>query len=106
MIVTNARLLVCRFEPSRVDLKHGLLREDDTEIIEVPMIRFRKSLATEFPQGAFYTLEGANRARERTVLVVNANHLLDTLKDWRMERMPDRQYAIERLMWDRRHYSK
>ena len=106
MIVTNAKIAVCRFDPSSVDLEQGLLREGDAEIFEVPMIRFRKSLATEFPEGTFFHLEAANRARERTVLVVNATHLVDILKEWRVERMPDRQYAIERLLWARQHENR
>jgi hypothetical protein len=97
MIITNAKIAVCRFNPSRVKLDHGMLEPDDAEIFEVPMIRFRKSLATDFPEGVFYTLDGANKARERTVLVVNAEHLTDILQKWQMGTMPDRPYAIERL---------
>jgi hypothetical protein len=32
----------------------------------------------------FYHLEAANKARERTVLVVNADHLTAGLSDWRV----------------------
>jgi hypothetical protein len=97
VIVTNAKLAVCRFDPSSVSLEKGMLEENNAEIFEVPMIRFRKSLETAFPEGGFYTLEAANKARERTVLVVNANHITEILRDWQMGRMPDRNYAIERL---------
>lgn len=102
IIVTNAKIAVCRFDPSRVDLQEGMLYAGDAEIFEVPMIRFRKSLATPFPDGVFYHLEAANKARERTVLVVNAEHLTDILTTWNMGRMPDRNYAIERLLQDAR----
>ena len=98
MIVTNAKIAICRFDPSRIDLRDGTLGSGDAEILEVPFIRFRKSLATEFPDGAFYTLEGASRARERTVFVVNASCLTDVLGKWDMKRMSDRMYAIERLV--------
>jgi hypothetical protein len=103
VIVTNAKIVVCRFNPSHVSLEHGTLESDDAEIFEVPFIRFRKSLAIEFPEdGVFYHLEAANRARERSVLVVNASHISDILKDWKVERMPNRNYAIEELLNRRR----
>ncbi len=102
VIVTNAKIVVCRFDPSRVTLEKGMLEENDADIFEVPMIRFRKSLATEFPEGLFYGLDAANKKRERTVLVVNAGHLTDILKDWQMDRMPQRMFAIEKLLWDAR----
>src|SRR5687768_17577803 len=44
MIVTNAKLAVCRFDPKNVSLEQGVLDPDKAEIFEVPMIRFRKSL--------------------------------------------------------------
>lgn len=102
MIVTNAKIVVCRFDPSLVNLEHGTLESNDADIFEVPFIRFRKSLATAFPEGPiFYHLEAANRARERTVLVANAAHLADVLKDWKMDRMPNSMFAIERLLRER-----
>jgi len=84
VIITNAKLAVCRFDPNSVDLATGILNENNAEIFEVPMIRFRKSLETKFPQGMFSTLEATNRARERSVLVVNANHVTEILKDWQV----------------------
>jgi hypothetical protein len=96
MIVTNAKIAVCRFAPERVDLTQGVLHEAD--IFEVPMIRFRKSLVTDFPEGVFYGLDHANKARERTILIVNAEHLTEVLKDWQMGQMPDRMFKIERLV--------
>jgi hypothetical protein len=102
--VTNAKIIICRFDPERVGLDHGTLNAEDGEILEVPFIRFRKSLATGFPEGVFYTLDGANRARERTILVVNATHLIDVLKEWKMDRLqPDGMYAIERLLMNARN---
>lgn len=97
VIVTNAKIAVCRFDPSRVGLEDGVLAEADADIFEVPFIRFRKSLATDFPEGVFYHLEAANKARERTVLVVNADHLTEVLKDWQVGTMPNRGYAIQLL---------
>ena len=59
-------------------------------------------VATKFPERVFFGLEAANKKRERTVLVVNASHLTDILKDWQMDRMPERMFAIEKLLWDAR----
>ena len=94
VLVTNAKVVVCKFDPKSIKLEHGTLESSDAEIFEVSMLRFRKSLVTKFPDGMFYTLEAANRACERTVLIINANHLIDTLKKWDMDRMPDRIFAV------------
>jgi hypothetical protein len=67
------------------------------EITTVPFIRFRKSLATSFPLGGFYYLEAANKARERTVFIINATSLPEFLKNSNMGPLPDRDYAISRL---------
>jgi len=96
-IVTNAEIAVCRFDPANIKITDGTLDAKDVEITTVPFIRFRKSLATNFPQGMFYYLEAANKARERTVFVVNAASLPEFLKDWNMGPLPDRDYAIQRL---------
>lgn len=97
-IVTNAEIAVCRFDPTKIKITDGTLEAGDVEISTVPFIRFRKSLTTEFPQGVFYHLEAANRARERTVFVVNSTSLSEFLKDWKMDALPDRDLAIKRLM--------
>jgi hypothetical protein len=96
-IVTNAEIAVCRFDPAKIKITDGTLEAGDVEITTVPFIRFRKSLATEFPQGVFYHLDAANRARERTVFVVNSTSLSEFLKDWKMDALPDRELAIKRL---------
>lgn len=97
-IVTNAEIAVCRFDPANIKITDGTLGAGDVEITTVPFIRFRKSLATSFPQGAFYYLEAANKARERTVFVVNAASLPEFLKNWDMGPMGyDGRYAFQRL---------
>ena len=97
-IVTNAEIAVCRFDPTKIKITDGTLEAGDVEISTIPFIRFRKSLTTKFPQGVFYHLEAANRARERTVFVVNSTSLSEFLKDWKMDALPDRDLAIKRLM--------
>ncbi|HJQ24660.1 MAG TPA: hypothetical protein VKA60_12150 [Blastocatellia bacterium] len=81
-IVTNAEIAVCHFNPSVVNIQDGTLKESDVELSTVPFIRFRKSLSTAFPEGRFYDLKAANRARARTVFVVNAASLPEFLTNW------------------------
>lgn len=97
-IVTNAEIAVCSYEPSKIEIIDGTLKGEDLEIKTVPFIRFRKSLATTFPKGSFYDLEATNRARERSVFVVNATSLTEFLKDWNMRPLPDGDYATRSLL--------
>ena len=97
-IVTNAEIAVCRYDPSKIEITDGTLKGEDVEIKTVPFIRFRKSLATTFPKGLFYDLDATNRARERSVFVVNAASLTEFLKDWNMRPLPDSDYATRRLL--------
>jgi len=96
-IVTNAEIAVCRFDPANIKITDGTLDVGDVEITTVPFIRFRKSLATSFPQGAFYYLDAANKARERTVFIVNAASLSEFLKNWNMNPLTNRDYAFKQL---------
>lgn len=88
LIVTNAKIVVCKFDPARVSLEDGTLGDADVELREVPFIRFRKSLATKFPTGEIPSLERANLARQRTVFVANAETLPEFLKELRVY-LPD-----------------
>ncbi len=96
-IVTNAEIAVCRFDPANIKINDGTLDTENMEVTKVPFIRFRKSLATNFPPGVFYQLDEANRARERTVFVVNAASLPEFLKNWKMVPLFGGQYAVQRL---------
>ena len=97
-IVTNAEIAVCRFNSSLVNISDGTLDPTNAEITSVPFIRFRKSLATGFPQGVFGSLSRANRARERSVFVVNASSLAEFLTGWNIQPLdPFRGYAIEQF---------
>ena len=75
VIVTTAPLHVCRFDPSVVSLKDGLITKSQFE--EVPFVRFRKAFSTTarqlFPPPI--TL-GIGAENEPTVLVINAAHLI------------------------------
>jgi len=84
VIVTNAEISICRFNPSKVSILDGTLNSSAATLTTVPFIRFRKSLSTAFPEGTFSTLKEANQARELTVFVVNTSSLPLLLKDWKM----------------------
>lgn len=96
VIVTNAEISICSFNPNNVSILDGTIDASATTIMTVPFIRFRKSLATTFPEGTFSNLKEANEARELTVFVVNASALPSLLKDWKMSsRDLSGRYAIQ-----------
>ncbi|HMU31744.1 MAG TPA: hypothetical protein PLY42_15325 [Nitrospira sp.] len=96
VIVTNAEIAICSFDPSKVSILDGTLDASAATITTVPFIRFRKSIATTFPEGTFSNLKEANEARELTVFVVNAGALPSLLTNWRMaSRDLSGRYAIQ-----------
>ena len=83
VIVTNARLSVCKFKLASVSLNEGNISDGDFE--EVPYIRFTKSLTTAMSAGRpIRTIGEANLNRHRTVLVVQAARLIDLMTNWRL----------------------
>jgi hypothetical protein len=81
MIVTNARLTVCRFNLGSVSLDAGEVPGGVFE--EVSYIRFIKSLTTRISEDPrINTIAAANRDRHRTVLVVQSAHLTEFLNAW------------------------
>jgi hypothetical protein len=99
-IVTNAVLKACVFDAAAVPLGDGVIPPDKCRIEEVPYIRFRKSLTTEFPTGdgeVVDDLRVAARLRERTVFVINAGHLSNFLQACRLKGpQPGHTYAVLR----------
>jgi len=93
-IVTNAKLRVCQFKSSDVKIADGKLDLDTVTLTSMPFIRFRKSLATEFPKGKFSALKDAHQARERTVFIISAEGLPEFLKGWKVKGGP-MQFAID-----------
>ena len=82
MLVTNAELQICVFDPIKVNLDRGQLSTGDAKFQPVPFIRFRKALASRydtFEQDGL-DLQAANLRRERTVYVVQASHLSEFLR--------------------------
>lgn len=95
-IVTNVTLKACVFDVASVALTDGIIQPDACRIEEVPYLRFRKSLSTEFPSFTPVSdLKTANQMKERTVFIINANHLTDFLKQCRLEGpLPGHFYAV------------
>lgn len=78
VIVTNAQMYACFYDPKKVDLRTGELPDGDFEPIH--FIRFRKGLATGIPVPAeTASLEKANRAKERTILIVEGARIGEVL---------------------------
>lgn len=97
VIVTNARIMACLFKPGDINIADGTLDVSQLKVEKQPFIRFRKSLATKFPEGA-QSLRDAHAGRERTVFVVNGEEgLLDFLKEFRVS-PTSRRFAIEQYL--------
>lgn len=102
VVVTNAQLAVCKFDPVSISLADGIIPQDKCEIEVVPFIRFRKSLVNTFPKDdAASNLRQANQSRERTVFVVNSEHLVDFLTGWDIKPLDEfSNYALARRLRD------
>jgi hypothetical protein len=80
IIVTNAKLELCHFDPGKVSLTDGFLVDGKFET--VPFVRFRKSLTTVLSSRAsLSSITDANKDKEGTILVINANSFCDILKN-------------------------
>lgn len=98
-IVTNAEIAVCHLDPANIKITDGTLDPEEVKIEIVPFIRFRKTLATSLPPNPFFDLKAANKARERTVFIVNAASLLKFLKYWDVYPEPNgSELKIEQLL--------
>jgi hypothetical protein len=80
LIVTNAELAVCHYDPASVDLSTG--RIDGTSTETTALVRFRKSLSSGIPQRApRHTLEETGHENQRTVLIMNSTSLTQVFKE-------------------------
>jgi hypothetical protein len=93
MIVTNATLFTATFGSENVSMESGCISPSDCETKVVPFVRFRKSLWTGHERSdlGFHHISHENlkdpltsvsRASERTILVVNASALAQTLESF------------------------
>ena len=81
VIVTTAKLEICRFSSGDVDLREGTLEQTSFE--SVPFLRFRKSLAHGLnPHVRASSLSDITADKMRTILVVNSEHLPEFLNNW------------------------
>ncbi len=76
VIITTAELKICVLDPSDITVDSGMLEKATFET--VPFVRFRKSLVPA-PTSAAGSLTEASEHMERTVLVMNASHILNLL---------------------------
>lgn len=78
VIVTNAVLYTCVFDPALINMADGILPAGKFQ--QVPFVRFRKSL-TQPPAGfEVRDFKHSNRLQQRTMLVINSAELSATLK--------------------------
>lgn len=79
VIVTNADLTICSFDPAKIDASTGLL-PDDATFETVTAVRFFKNLSFRLDPTRVRELTAANTAKSRTVIVVNAGGLQPFLR--------------------------
>lgn len=87
VIATTAKLEVCKFDATSIDLESGTM--SDGEFEGVPFVRFRKQLSAL--QSNHETLQPYNfsdmaRAKEDTVVVVHATELCNLLNELQIDR--------------------
>ncbi|MBM3181639.1 MAG: hypothetical protein FJZ86_15010 [Chloroflexi bacterium] len=78
VIVTNSTLLACQYEPNNIEISSGQLANAEFE--EVPFIRFRKNLSSSVKTKEIRDIKQANLDYERTIFIINSNHVVDILK--------------------------
>ena len=89
VIVTNATLWVCSFDPAKVD-GDGML-PPDAKFHPAPLVRFFKNLSSDSGESSSQDLAGANRAKNRIVFVVEAAYFPEFLKAFKTgDRLPRR----------------
>ncbi len=85
VIITTAELKVSCFDPSIINLSDGELPEG-TEFTTVPYIRFRKSFTSIVrPDTKAETIKDIYSESERTIFIVNAEHVEDFLNSWEID---------------------
>jgi hypothetical protein len=90
VIVTNVELFECRVKPSAVNLDSGSVELDDVDFRATPFIRFRKPLTARHDLSGSSDIQTVNQDAERTVLVLSAHDLSESLERLRPIRiLPD-----------------
>ena len=103
IIVTNAELVVGKFDPTDVDMETGQLDAVDFEVVEA--VHYRKALSVGNGIDAIgKSFLESNQLRERSVFVVNSKHLVDWFGEWKL--IPEFHWSG--FPWDvaRRNYTE
>lgn len=83
VIATTAKLEICKFDPTTIDLKEGTIESAEYEY--VPYIRFRKQLSprqmSADPEDWRDRFKSIAKAKENTVLIVEAAELIGLLEN-------------------------
>ena len=83
-IITSAKLKTCNLSPDQISLENGTVK--DPEFLDVPYIRFRKSLSFQEIQWSRYKgLKEAVRESERSIFIINSLHLSEFLDRCELE---------------------
>jgi hypothetical protein len=93
VIVTTAKLNVCKFDPEQVSLIDGKVA--DQIFTEVPFVRFRKQLSNQTPHISPNFRDGLNdlvRAKEHTVFVVNSEAVPEFLQGFDVNNQSIRRF--------------
>jgi len=82
IIITTAKLQVCKFHSLNVSTIDGKISDDDIKFEPVDYIRFCKNLNTNIDfeiSEKPYTLSDINKANDRCVIIVQAEKIIDFL---------------------------
>lgn len=104
VIITNARLMVCRYKPEDINLKSGELPTPKFE--EVHFIRFTKSLPSRLPSSYPPSdLQHASNENERTILVINEERMIKFFSEkWEIGYTPF--YGVPTPPWKAVHWEE
>ena len=86
VIVTTSRLTLTYLDTAQIDLQNGQAQQQHHEAI--PYIRFRKQFSSAYaiePDPDNHDLKALANAKEKTVFVVNSEHLAEFLSAWDIE---------------------
>lgn len=86
IIVTNANLVTCDFNPSMVNPSNGKLELENVKLEAVNYIKFKKTLSSQFKAYPTSTnnqheLAMFNQTFERTVFIVKSTEIINFLRD-------------------------
>lgn len=86
VVVTNAILQVCKFGAENINLNSGELQLGEVTFETVPYIRYTKGLTTTIASlNTSNTLQQVNIESERTLFIVNVQHLVNFLRRFKRD---------------------